>query len=71
MKISKLWISRMIAAIAVLFTCCQSNKRVEINNQYQYSNNQLNKLEYNNPELLVDLDAGFKAVPMPMDFYHL
>ena len=68
MKISKLWISRMIAAIAVLFTCCQSNKRVEINNQYQYSNNQLNKLEYNNPELLVDLDAGFKAVPMPMDF---
>lgn len=68
MKISKLWISRMIAAIVVLFTGCQSNKRVEINNQYQYSNNQLNKLEYNNPELLVDLDAGFKAVPMPMDF---
>ncbi len=28
----------------------------------------LQKLEYNNPGLIVDLDAGFKAVPMPMDF---
>ena len=26
------------------------------------------KLEYNNPGLLVDLDVGFKSVPMPMDF---
>ncbi|MCB9502460.1 MAG: VCBS repeat-containing protein [Deferribacteres bacterium] len=29
---------------------------------------ELQKLEYNNPEILVDLDAGFKAVPMPLDF---
>ncbi len=28
----------------------------------------LHKLEYNNSDLLVDLDAGFKAVPIPMDF---
>ena len=28
----------------------------------------LQKLEYNNPGLLVDLDMGFKSVPMPMDF---
>ncbi len=28
----------------------------------------LQKLEYNNPGLLVDLDAGFKVLPMPMDF---
>lgn len=26
------------------------------------------KLEYNNPGLLVDLDVGFKSIPMPMDF---
>jgi len=26
------------------------------------------KLEYNNPGLHVDLDVGFKSVPMPMDF---
>lgn len=29
----------------------------------------LQKLEYNNPGLLVDLDIGFKSVPMPMDSY--
>ncbi len=34
----------------------------------QYGDNQLHKLEYNNPGLIVDLDAGFKAVPLPMDF---
>lgn len=26
------------------------------------------KLEYNNPGLLVDLDVGFKSIPLPMDF---
>jgi len=28
----------------------------------------IKKLEYNNPDLIVDLDAGFKVLPMPMDF---
>ena len=28
----------------------------------------LQKLEYNNPGLTVDLDGGFKVLPMPMDF---
>jgi len=28
----------------------------------------LHKLAYNHPGLLVDLDAGLKALPMPMDF---
>tara|TARA_R110002167_G_scaffold73727_1_gene206475 strand:- start:11302 stop:13320 length:2019 start_codon:yes stop_codon:yes gene_type:complete len=28
----------------------------------------IQKLEFNNPGLLVDLDVGFKSVPMPMDF---
>jgi len=28
----------------------------------------IQKLQYNNPGLIVDLDAGFKVLPMPMDF---
>lgn len=28
----------------------------------------LRKLKYNHPGLLVDLDVGFKSIPMPMDF---
>ncbi|WP_372935156.1 FG-GAP repeat domain-containing protein, partial [Mariniphaga sediminis] len=31
-------------------------------------NKGVQKMEYNNPGLLVDLDVGFKSVPMPMDF---
>ena len=53
-----------IAGMSVIQSC-------EIKNQNATSNiyqTGLFKLEYNNPELLVDLDAGFKAVPMPMDF---
>ncbi len=33
-----------------------------------YADNEVHKLLYNNPGLLVDLDVGFKSVPMPMDF---
>ena len=52
--------------LAFFMLACESN----INNEKSslYSENKLYKLEYNNPGLLVDLDAGFKAVPMPMDF---
>ena len=52
--------------MVVFVNSCQPKR--QDNNFSQYGNNQLNKLEYNNPDLLVDLDAGFKAVPMPMDF---
>ena len=45
---------------------CQNETKNEVNNPYK--DNQLHKLEYNNPDLLVDLDVGFKSVPMPMDF---
>jgi hypothetical protein len=48
--------------ILMLGACEQTNKHD------QYKGDLLYKLEYNNPGLLVDLDAGFKAVPMPMDF---
>jgi len=33
-----------------------------------YSDNKVHKLLYNNSGVLVDVDAGFKAVPMPLDF---
>ena len=51
---------------AVLFSSCTVRQHPE--QKSQYADNRLYKLEYNNPDLLVDLDAGFKAVPMPMDF---
>jgi hypothetical protein len=64
MKTIKIHIPTIL--IIVIFTACSTNKQVEIDNRY--GSNQLQKLEYNNPDLLVDLDAGFKALPMPMDF---
>lgn len=56
-----------VIALVVFFLagCRTENSKVP---NTQYSGDLLHKLEYNNPELLVDLDAGFKAVPMPMDF---
>ncbi|MFT7034195.1 MAG: hypothetical protein ACJA2S_002706, partial [Cyclobacteriaceae bacterium] len=64
MKTIKIHIPTIL--IIVIFTACSTNKQVEIDNRY--GSNQLQKLEYNNSDLLVDLDAGFKALPMPMDF---
>ncbi|MCB9206395.1 MAG: VCBS repeat-containing protein [Ignavibacteriales bacterium] len=49
-------------ALSIIQWRCSDNK---IKND-KYSS--LNKLEYNNPDILVDLDVGFKSVPMPMDF---
>ena len=53
----------------VLFTlitsCNQDNENII---HSKYDDNKLHKLEYNNPDILVDLDVGFKSVPMPMDF---
>jgi hypothetical protein len=53
------------AFILLLFSCQSSTEKDSFD---QYGSNQLQKLEYNNPGMLVDLDVGFKAVPMPMDF---
>lgn len=50
-----------LAALGLM--CRQNSQRVETTN-----NAGLQKLEYNNPDLHVDLDVGFKSVPMPMDF---
>ena len=49
-----------------LFENCTYTGSETANNQY--GDDLLHKLEYNNPGLLVDLDAGFKAVPLPIDF---
>ncbi len=53
----------MLVLPIYLFNCAPK----DLSNTVQYSD-ELCKLEYNNPGLLVDLDAGFKALPMPMDF---
>ncbi len=36
--------------------------------EFELSHSGLQKLKYNHPGLLVDLDVGFKSVPLPMDF---
>ncbi len=56
----------ILLVFTIMFMSCEPQQPVD--NSNQYSGKQLVKLEYNNPGLLVDLDAGFKAVPMPMDF---
>lgn len=50
----------------LLFYSCAKNQQSELGNIY--ADHKLHKLEYNNPEILVDLDVGFKSVPMAMDF---
>jgi len=54
------WATKLV--MVVLLLGCQSNSF------NKYADHKVHKLEYNNPGLLVDLDAGFKAVPMPLDF---
>jgi len=56
----------VVATGFLMFFSCSSDQPSEESSMY--GDNLLHKLAYNNPGLLVDLDAGFKAVPMPMDF---
>ena len=49
----------------LLYSCAQNQQSESCD---IYADHKLHKLEYNNPEILVDLDVGFKSVPMPMDF---
>ncbi|WP_236970859.1 FG-GAP repeat domain-containing protein [Membranihabitans marinus] len=49
-----------------LFTqCSQTVEQGPGDHRYREG---VEKMRYNNPDLLVDLDVGFKSVPMPMDF---
>ena len=64
-----MYIRLKISALAIVLaflSACDSDKSA--NHKKQYGDHKLHKLEYNNPDLLVDLDVGFKSVPMPMDF---
>ncbi len=58
--------SIILISVFVLFTAC--NNKDTISNLNCIRSKGIHKLEYNNPGLLVDLDVGFKSVPMPMDF---
>lgn len=56
----------ILVIVALLVGSCQPEEaQSSINGD---ENIGLQKLKYNNPDLLVDLDVGFKSVPMPMDF---
>ncbi|MCF6356961.1 MAG: hypothetical protein L3J54_04065 [Draconibacterium sp.] len=56
----------LLLLIAVILFGCTENKKSSTGINIYTSG--IHKLEYNNQELLVDLDAGFKILPMPMDF---
>lgn len=58
-------ISGLIIVLATLIAC---DRNKSTNDIFPTGDSGLHKLEYNNPGLLVDLDVGFKSVPMPMDF---
>lgn len=63
---NKLWNHKIQIVSLVFLLACDSDKKISSYNIY--ADNKLHKLEYNNPDILVDLDVGFKSVPMPMDF---
>ena len=65
MKNKLLKISAIVFSILFLVMC--KTERISPN-KLNSGKIGLHKLEYNNPGLLVDLDVGFKSVPMPMDF---
>ncbi len=60
----KIW--SLLIPVLFLHSGCNTEKTGKYDNRIE--NNGLQKLEYNNPDLIVELDAGFKAVPLPMDF---
>ncbi|CAG5003762.1 hypothetical protein DYBT9275_03224 [Dyadobacter sp. CECT 9275] len=64
MKTIRLNVGVLIFAGFLFFHAAQGQKNSLYNN-YQ---NGVEKLVYNNPGALVDLDVGFKSIPLPMDF---
>ncbi len=55
----------LLISIVLLSSCRENPRNIQMNSILQEG---MNKLRYNNPDLLVDLDVGFKSIPMPMDF---
>jgi hypothetical protein len=58
---TRVWLIMLLTAILLLPAVATSAESMD-------TPSPLIKLEYNNPGILVDLDVGFKGVPMPMDF---
>ena len=56
----------LLPTVLLILLSCRHERNSSHNNPY--SDHKVHKLEYNNPGLRVDLDVGFKSVPMPMDF---
>lgn len=63
----KLKTETQILIFLLLFFSCSRDKNMELQMKSILQEG-VSKLRYNNPDLLVDLDVGFKSVPMPMDF---
>jgi len=55
----------VLLMLAIFIVGCDSKTKYQ-KNEKAFTG--LKKLNYNNSKLLVDLDAGFKSLPMPMDF---
>ncbi len=56
----------LLAILLFGLTACISKKSVESDCNACFT--EIHKLEYHNPDITVELDVGFKSVPMPMDF---
>ena len=55
----------LIVSALLMTTGCGRKSHTTISPAHEM---ELHKLEYNNPGLTVDLDVGFKSIPLPMDF---
>ncbi len=58
----------IVALFATYLLAVGCTQNQSVHSEQPIQNKGVQKLEYNNSELLVDLDVGFKSVPMPMDF---
>ncbi|WP_141402428.1 FG-GAP repeat domain-containing protein [Sediminicola luteus] len=52
-----------VCCLLVFISCGSEREARPMENSYE-----MLKMAYQNPDLVVDLDVGFKSVPMPMDF---
>ncbi|NOY78388.1 MAG: VCBS repeat-containing protein [Calditrichaeota bacterium] len=63
----KQWGITLVVLGALLIVSCRGWNSSKTTNRI-CDTPEVKKLPYNHPGLLVDLDVGFKSVPMPMDF---
>lgn len=58
----------VLGLITLLFTALGCSPKTQTSISQSIKHQGIQKLEYNNPGLHVDLDVGFKSVPLAMDF---